>query len=269
MHIPAPGRAPPMKTETLTSSKNPLLKEVRKAIARGALTDSGLCVAEGVHLLDEALRSGCEIGAVLVAESAAGKFDNLPVARLHWIPDSLFKEIAATEASQGIITLVRPPSWTLEQLPADEALWVVLDGVQEPGNAGAIVRVAEAFAASGVVFLKGTVNPYNPKSLRASAGSLFRLPCIHAVEDSALVDAVRRNGLQLFGMFPDGAIPVHEAVLRHPCAIVIGSEGRGVRPAFSSGATGLRIPTTKVESLNAAVAAGIVLYEARRQRGPA
>jgi TrmH family RNA methyltransferase len=265
---PASTKSPAMKTETLTSARNPLVKEVRRAAARGTLTESGLCVAEGMHLLEEALRSGCEVTAVLASERVSETIAVEPLAaRVHLLPERLFRELATTETSQGVIALVRPPRWSLDQFAADRALWVVLDGVQEPGNAGAIVRAGEAFGATGAVFLKGTVNPYNPKSLRASAGSMFRLPCVHNIEDAAFVATVHRNDIHLFGMFPQGSVPVYEADLRQPCAILIGSEGHGVRAELSSAATALRIPTSGVESLNAAVAAGIVLYEARRQRG--
>ena len=106
-----------------------------------------------------------------------------------------------------------------------------------------------------------TVNPYNPKCVRASAGSIFRLPLVHGIEDLAEL-----GDLALYAALPDGTTPVYEAGLGSPCAIIIGSEGRGVRPGLARAATGLRIPTTGVESLNAAVAAGIVLYEASRQR---
>src|SRR6202035_4126314 len=89
-----------------------------------------------------------------------------------------FRDLSSTETPQGVIALVRPPAWTLDQILSGCALVVVLDGVQDPGNAGAILRAAEAFGATGAVFLKGTVNPYNPKCLRGSAGSVFRLPLV-------------------------------------------------------------------------------------------
>ena len=145
-----------------------------------------------------------------------------------------------------------------------ETLMVVLDGIQEPGNAGAILRAAEAFGASGAVFLKGSVDPYNPKCLRASAGSIFRLPVLSGMGEIELDDAMA--GVTVYAAMPDAAISAEAADLSRPCALVIGSEGKGVRRSICQRATGLRIPTTGVESLNAAVAAGILLYEARRQR---
>ncbi len=142
----------------------------------------------------------------------------------------------------------------------------MLDGVQDPGNAGAVVRAAEAFGATGVAFLKGSVNPYNPKSLRASAGSIFRLPLVAALEESALLAALEQKQVTLYAAVPHDGRLLSEADLTGPSAILIGSEGRGVSPRLQHEASGIRIPTTGVESLNAAVAAGVMLYEASRQR---
>ncbi len=203
--------------QVLTSPRNPLVKEVRKALLRGGLTAEGFCVAEGFHLLEEALRSDCAISSIFVLESARPAVEShvkgLRQIRVIALPDDLFQSMSSTETSQGVIALVRPPAWTLEQLFRGQSLVVVLDGVQDPGNSGTIVRSAEAFGATGVVFLKGSVNPYNPKCLRASAGSVFRVPLV-----------LRAKSIEV------------------------------------------RIPTVAVESLNAATAAGIALYEARRRR---
>lgn len=244
------------------SDKNPLIKQIRRAVSRGSLTEDGYAVAEGSHLLEEALAAKCEIGAVIVAESARVHY---PGARV--VSDKTFRELASTETPQGVIALVRPPVSSLEQMTrGDGVLVVVLDGVQDPGNAGAILRAAEAFGASGAVFLKGTVNAYNPKCVRGSAGSVFRVPLITAVEAEEIL---RLTEMTWYAAMPRAQRLASEADLTAPCGIIIGSEGHGVSPALAGRATGLRIPTCGVESLNAAVAAGILLYEARRQRGAA
>jgi TrmH family RNA methyltransferase len=262
--------------ETITSTANPLLKDVRRAVARGSLTEAGWCIAETFHLLEEALRSGSEIKTVLAAESARNavvaqgrRLANVKVAVM---PDALFAGIAATETSQGVMALVQPREWKLEQLLPGAALVVVLDGLQDPGNAGAIVRAAEAFGATGVVFLKGTVSPHNPKTLRAAAGSLFRVPYVHGMESGAARSALGGNHIGLFAAMPaaDGTStrPLAGVDLRSRCALIIGSEAHGVSAGWRAAATPISIPTVGVESLNAAMAAGILLYEARRQRMP-
>jgi TrmH family RNA methyltransferase len=248
------------KIESITSATNPLVKDVRRAILRGGLTDDGWCVAESFHLLEEALRSGREVPVVLISESARCTQNG---RRTVIMPDKLFRSIAATETSQGVIALVEPPTWSIEQLFGPQSLVVVLDGLQDPGNAGAIVRTAEAFGATGVMFLKGTVSPHHPKTLRASAGSLFRIP--YAAGVAADLD---RPGLSLYAAMPfTGSQRLAADVdFKHPCAIVIGSEGRGVSAEVLALCEEIAIPTAAVESLNAAAAAAVLLYEARRQR---
>ncbi len=242
---------------TLTSEKNPLLKQVRRAARQASLTEDGLALAEGPHLLQEALRSHVEIHAVIAAESATLPDLNTRVLR---VTDRAFAGLATTETPQGVVALIRPPVWTPADLLRGTPLVVILDRLQDPGNAGAILRAAEAFAATGAIFLKGTVNPYNPKCMRASAGSIFRLPLLTSVAEDALPD------LPLYAADPRAAELASHAGLAQPCALVIGAESHGVSPALAARARPVRIPTAGVESLNAAVAAGILLYEARRQR---
>jgi TrmH family RNA methyltransferase len=255
---------------TLTSARNPMLKEVRKAILRGTTTADGFAVAESFHLLEGALRSDCGIGAVFAAESVKSAVERhvggLKKVRVMVLPDELFRSISATEASQGVMALVRPPAWTLEQLFRGRSLVVILDGLQDPGNAGTIVRAAEAFGATGVVFLKGAVSPYNPKCLRASAGSIFRVPLVPAMDERLLLAAVEQRKLEMFALMPKGALEVGECNFSDKCAIIVGSEGRGVSERLRGKARDVRIPTVGVESLNAALAAGIALYAARKQR---
>jgi TrmH family RNA methyltransferase len=258
------------RTETVTSPANPLLKEVRRAIARGELTRGGYCVAETFHLLEEALRSDCEVQAVLASDSVRsaveGHVGRLAGVRILVLPDGLFREISGTESPQGVLALVRPPQWRLEQLFRGRGLVVVLDGVQDPGNAGAIVRAAEAFGATGVMFLKGAVSPYNAKTLRASAGSAFRVPLVAALDAVLARAALEQHRLDVYAATPSGAKSLTDVDLTRNCALIIGSEGHGVSERLRAGAFDLRIPVIGVESLNAATAAGILLYEARRQR---
>jgi len=270
-----PGRKeearPPFDTAPLLSEKNPLLKEIRKAALNGSLTDDGFAVAESLHLLEEALESGCEIGSVVVAESARSSLavyaGRLRRTRVSVVADSVFSKLATTQVPQGVLALVKPPMWTFERLLREEkTLLVVLDGVQDPGNAGAILRASEAFGASGALFLKGTVSPYNPKCLRASAGSLFRMPLVASIAEDWFLAAMATHQITLFAATPHASNLVASANLAGPCAVVIGSEGRGVSPTLESHAIRLRIPTSKVESLNAAVAAGVFLYEVASQR---
>jgi len=260
------------RIQTVTSPANPLLKDLRRAIARGTLTSDGLAVAEGFHLLEEALRSGREVPLVLAAESVRSTVERhvagLNGTKTVMLPDALFQALASTETSQGVMALVRPAEWSLDQLFRGQSLVLVLDGIQDPGNAGAIVRAAEAFGASGVIFVKGTTGPHHPKTLRASAGSIFRVPCAAALDPPLVRAALRQHRLDIYAAMPwTGKERRPEDVdFGRRCALIIGNEARGVGNELSSIAENLAIPTTGVESLNAAVAASVLLYEARRQR---
>jgi TrmH family RNA methyltransferase len=260
------------RTERITSPANPLLKDLRRAIARGGLTDEGWCVAESFHLLEEALRSDRKVPVVLASESVAAALERqtsaLRASRVVILPGNLFQSIAATETSQGVIAFVEPATWSIEQLFGGQSLVIVLDGLQDPGNAGAIARAAEAFGATGLMFVKGSVSPFHPKTLRASAGSLFRIPFVFGVDALAACAALKQSRADVYAAMPfTGTQQVARDVdFSRKCAIVIGGEGRGVNRELLEIAADIAIPTTGVESLNAAVAASVLLYEARMQR---
>ncbi len=258
-----PRRTHPSSDARITSPKNPLVREIRKAVDRGALTTDGLAVAEGFHLLDEARRSGVTIEAILAAESVAHHVRG--DEPLTVVPDHVLTTIASTETAQGVIALVRPARVSRADLFRGVPLILVLDGIQDPGNAGTLIRAAEAFGASGVVLAKGTVNAWNTKTIRASAGSVFRVPIFaHASPEMLFEGAI---SVQVWATIPrSGVTPVEAADLIQPCAVVIGSEAKGVSSSWSTIAKPITIPTRSVESLNAAVAGSIILYEAFRQR---
>ena len=248
-----------MVVDFVTSAANPLLKEVRKAQEQGSVTERGWLVAEGPRLVEEAIRSGLHIHCAIVREGMDGYAG--PADRLVTVPDSLFRSLAATETPQGVLVLAEPPRHKRAALFTGTPLIVILDGVQDPGNAGAIARSAEAFGATGLVFGAGSVNPLAPKTLRASAGSLFRVPFLR--------DAQFDPELPCFAGVGRAACAVWDTNLRQGCAVVIGSEGSGLSERFARLAQAVHIPTRGVESLNAAVAASVLLYEASRQRAHA
>ncbi len=257
--------------EHISSAHNPLLKSIRRAAAQGGLTANGLCVAEGPHLLEEALRSGVDIEAIVATEeaisAAAGAAKSMAKTRLLTVDLSVFRGISTTENPQGVIALVRPRAWTEDDLFRRTPLIVVLDGVQDPGNAGTLLRAAEAFGATGAMLLKGTVSAWNPKTLRASAGSVFRLPMIEALRPEAALAALGGRGVAAWSTVMRDGLPANQADLKQACAVVIGSEAHGISAELRKSLKRIMIPTMSVESLNAAVAGAVVLYEAARQRG--
>lgn len=259
-----------VRREAITSVRNPVVREARRAVQKGELTPGGLCLAGTFRLLEEALRSGCEVPYVLAAQSVVSLVEKhvrgLREVRLLVLDDGLLAEVSGTETAQGVVALVKPPVWTLDHLFRGRSLVLILDGVQDPGNAGSLVRAAEAFGATGVLFVKGTVNPYHPKTVRAAAGSLFRLPVLSGLDAAMARAACAQRRTDLYAAAPHGGVAVAEADLTRRCAIIIGSEGRGVSEALRGAALDLRIPTHGVESLNASAAGAVILYEAARQR---
>jgi TrmH family RNA methyltransferase len=254
----------------LTSAKNPFLESVRRAAATGRPMEDGSLVIEGPHLVAEALRGGCMLRRVVTTargcERYAKLLERLPAETIE-IPARAFAAIASTETAQEILALVswHPASW--RKIAGPQALAVVLDGVQDPGNAGTIVRSAEAFGASGVVLLEGSVRVANGKFLRATAGSIFRVPVLEAVKRMELVEQARAFGLALHALSTRDGTILYKADLRSPSALVVGGEGRGVSAELLTYARALSVPAQNVESLNAAVACSIALFETARQRG--
>ncbi len=253
----------------LTSAKNPQLQAVRKAVKSGRPTEDGLIVIEGPHLLEEAYGSRWRVERVFTTAEGLERHDVLfrrTEAEVIQVPSSVFRSISATEAPQDIVALVHPRSWRWEDVSRTPSLMVILDRIQDPGNAGTVVRSAEAFGASGVVLLKGSARISNPKLLRATAGSVFRIPFLEGIEPSEMVQRLAQSKVALFALSAQGTSCVSEADFRQSCAIVAGNEGSGISEEFRSIARQVSIRTFRVESLNAAVACSVALYEAARQR---
>jgi TrmH family RNA methyltransferase len=217
--------------------------------------------------LEEAHRSGIEIVDVFVRSGA--RIPGVPSKAIQEVSPEVFKTIQETEHSQGVIATVRPPHFSLSQvLAASPALLAVLGRLRDPGNAGAILRIGEAFGATGCVALKGTVSLYNSKAVRASAGSLFRLPHVAGVGLQDLAEVLKGRNIGIAGTAPVSDSTIDQWDWRAPTAVLIGNEGAGLNSEeLSYCDTVLRIPhNPAVESLNSAIAAAVILYEASKQR---
>jgi len=264
---------------------NPLVKQLRQAFSRAELTDSGDCAIEGLRILEEAIRSGLRFSAVFFRESAQDRAERLlPQLGAHvetlLLPDALFDSIIPSESPQGVAALVRLKEFSLEDILERLQVGpiVVLAGLQDPGNLGTILRSSEAFGSAGVVLGEGTVRSFNSKVVRASAGSVFRLPVVHRQahglekKESAKLEevseALKRKNVRLIATSSHKGLPITQADLKSPAAIFFGNEGAGLpRDLMAKMDEFISIPhTQQVESLNAGVAASIVLYEAARQR---
>ena len=268
-----------MPIRIVQSKQNQRLKELRKALANPGRDERGLAGIEGPNLLKEALRAGLRIDCVFVAQGSEGLLEGTGLGaetEILAMAKELLDSALTTEAPQAIAALVEPPDWTWAHVlgvhagggaEKSSSLVVVLDGLQDPGNLGTILRSAEAFGADGVICLPGTANAWNPKAVRASAGSVFRLPVL-AVSAQDCFEQLIEAGVKSWTTTVKAAQPANLVDLASPVALLIGNEGNGVSDHLAAQATGrITIPCPgPVESLNAAVAASVLLYEASRQR---
>jgi RNA methyltransferase, TrmH family len=283
-------RASPRAPEPIASRENRWLQQFRTALTgegarRSRPSSEEIVGAEGPRLVETALRSGVEVSAVLVSESGQRHLERVqqwipPTARILRTTDRLFAYAAATEAPQGIAALVRPAAATFDDLVRGIPLVLLMAGVQDPGNVGALVRTAEAFGATGAAACvaggMGTANPLAPKALRASAGAALRLPILRGVATPILLAQLRVAGVRVYAACPDApeAKTPWEIDWRPPAALLVGNEGAGLPQELVHCAdSAVRIPQSSApgaagtDSLNAAVAGSILLYEAARQRG--
>lgn len=253
---------------------NAQVKDLRRAFTAAELTTSGACAIEGLRIVEEAIRSGLRFEAVFFSESAINKAERLlPQIGSHvetlLLPDTLFSSAVPSESPQGVAALVRVKSFTLADLlrTPETGPVIALAGIQDPGNLGTVLRSAEAFGAAGVLIGDNTVSPFNSKVVRASAGSLFRLPVVR-VNLAETIPQLREKGLRLFATSSHKGTALEQANLKGPTAVFIGSEGAGLPRAVTSLLDdSIVIPhAAQVESLNAGIAASILLYEAARQR---
>jgi len=268
-HDPAPGE----RLRRIEGRHNALVKELRGAFAHGELTPDGYCAIEGMRILEEAIRSGLKFKAVFFRSSAENRAERLlPQLAAHvetlLLPDKLFASAVPSETPQGVAALVRCKTFKLEDVlgKSQAGPLLAIAGVQDPGNLGTILRSAEAFGAGGVLLGEGTVSPFNSKVIRASAGSVFRLPIVHT-KLAGMLDQMRELGLRLIATSSHKGTPLDQATLTGPLAVFIGNEGAGLpRELLVEMIETVAIPhSPNVESLNAGVAASIVLYEAARQ----
>lgn len=276
-----------MPVRLVQSKQNARLKELRRTLAAPGGGENrrmggahglvggarGLVGIEGPNLLEEALRAGLRVSTIFVAQGSERLLDALavpPDTEILCLPRKLLDSALATETPQPMAALVELPHWTWTHILGQnqkKTLVVVLTGLQDPGNLGTILRSAEAFGASGVVSLPGTVSEWNPKAVRASAGSVFRVPLLAADAEDCF-SRLRQANVKIFTTAIRTAKPANLVNFTGAVALLIGNEGNGVpRELARQADEEITIPCPgPVESLNAAIAAGVLLYEAARQR---
>ena len=260
----------------ITSRDNALLRHAR-AVRDGKAHES--IYVEGLRLCEEALSSNLNIEAVIYSEQIAKKdraaelihqLENV-AAKSASVSEKLLESISYTKTTQGIVVLAARPEISdteFKKAQSEDPLVVVLHGINNPVNVGAILRTAEAAGATGVITTKGTSDPFSPKSLRGAMGSAFRLPIWAQVEMQDVVSWCRRQKIRTVAADAAGSQSYVNLDWRIPTALIMGPESAGLSEAeLAEADVSVNIPMQgSTESLNVAVAAGILLYEAHRQR---
>jgi TrmH family RNA methyltransferase len=259
--------------DVITSPSNPAVRAARKlARPSSRARAGGRFLLEGPEGIRAALEAGHVPDRLLATERAAARHAGLVNlarqrgAQVTLVAEPVLSGMAATTTPQGLVAVVPSVLRPLEALPPSPRLVCVLAEVRDPGNAGTVLRAADAFGADAVVTTTGSVDPESPKAVRAAAGSLFHLPVLAAVPWPALRAALRERGLRLVGADPHAPRTLDQAPLDTPAALVLGNEAHGLPDEVAADLDlVVRVPLAgRAESLNLAAAAAVLLYEATR-----
>lgn len=256
--------------KTIKSKDNPIYKSVSRLKKKKYRDEAGLYLIEGYKPLADAVASGIKINLIIVKEGTSfeNEFDGAQVCMLD---SRLFDGISETETSQGIVAVAEqsmyPADMLSEFICKSEDNVVVLDRLQDPGNVGTIIRTAEAAGYGAVLVMAGTADVYSSKVVRAAAGSLFRMPVFYAGNNAEAICALKNADLTITATDISSETDYNDVELTKKIALVIGNEGQGVSEAFLKASDiKIRIPMAgAIESLNAAVAAGILMYQLRKK----
>jgi RNA methyltransferase, TrmH family len=261
----------------LTSTANPRVRAAISLRDRRERDRTGLTVVDGAREMRRALDAGVDVAEAFICEpllagaDARAVLDRLQAdgSTVHSVSEPVFARLAFGERAEGIVVVLRIPSLGLDglALPANP-LVIVIEGIEKPGNIGAVLRSADAAGADALIVADPRTDPFNPNAIRASAGTVFSLPLAAASTESTLA-WIRGLGLRVVAARVDADRLYTDMDLTGPLAIALGSESEGLSPVWTdSDIEGIRLPMLGVaDSLNVSVCAAILLYEARRQRG--
>ena len=260
----------------ITSMKNPIIKAIKSLYRKKERMKSGSFIIEGIKIIEEAMAHKHPMKHIVYTDklmTTKGGPEFFQTIRamenLIYVPENIFKEISDTENPQGVLAIARFSFEDLQGLKEKEnPSLIFLDRLQDPGNMGTIIRTADAFNIDGIIITDGSVDPYNPKVVRATMGSIFRLP-IYYIEDSINgLSALKDQGLMVYSTSLEESLPIYDIDYNGGFVLVIGNESTGVSDevyALSDRLIRIAMPG-KAESLNEGVAASIILYEAMKQR---
>lgn len=255
----------------IQSKDNSVIKEVKKLHKKKFRNETGRFLVEGFRFVEEALISSFSVSHIFVSESVKDKYIDFNIEKIlqensvvYFVKDNIFKDLCETVTPQGILAVVENKKFKLEN---KEGFYVLVDKLQDPGNVGTIIRTAHASGALGVIITKGTVDVYNDKTLRSTMGSIFNIPVIED-DNLELIRDLKSKGFKLIVSSLDTDNNFYDIDLIGKVIIAVGNEGNGISDeVYALGDEKVKIPMPgKAESLNAAVSASIMMYEAVRQK---
>ena len=256
--------------DMITSSANQQMKHLSQLMKRAKeRKKEQVFVVEGIKMFQEAPAD--TVVSVYVSESFLEKPEHekcLQGYRYEVVSDAVFREISDTQTPQGILAVVRRMEYTAEDILGETPHVLVLENIQDPGNLGTIFRTAEAAGATGIVLSKDCVDLYNPKVIRSTMGAIFRIPFIYTDDLKGTIDELKREGITVYAAHLKGENSYDMEDYKTACAFLIGNEGNGLTEETAACADRkILIPMEGgAESLNAAVASAVLMFEAGRQR---
>lgn len=255
--------------KTITSMENPIIKRAIGLKEKKNRDKEEAYLIDGFHVCMEALRSGKDVDQLIVSMDLADKNEEILAlseeagVKAIMVPEILLNKIADVKTPTGVAAIIKKDIIREEDFFSDkEGNYLVLDRIRDPGNGGTLIRTSEAAGFKGVIVMKGSVDVYSPKVVRAGAGSILRQPLFFVDSPEELLALNKRYGKTMVVTSPKGAVPYYSTDKRNKLCLVIGNEGEGVHETLLNKAELLiEIPMSgQVESLNAAVAGGILMY---------
>lgn len=260
----------------ITSSSNPMIKEVKSLYRKKERWAKNSFLVEGIKIVEECIDNNYPLSNIIFSQELCnirggeGLWNKIKdYDQLIKVSDKLYREISDMESPQGIMAIARFKMDSIDEIYSkDSPFLLLLDQVQDPGNMGTIIRTADAFGIDGIVVTEGCVDIYNPKVVRATMGSIFRVPIYHTLEGDKIIEELKKKNLKIYSTSLKGDRFIQDVDFNRPSLLIIGNESKGVSPSLEALADSLiKIPMVgEAESLNAAIASSIIMYEAVRQR---
>ena len=260
----------------ITSPKNQKIKQIKSLYRRKNRWDTGLFIIEGVKIIEECIDNNYLLESIIYSDELFSTNGGVEIyeriksyENLIYVPNSLFKEISDMESPQGIMALAKVTERSVEDLyRKDNPFILFLEEIQDPGNMGTIIRTADSFNLDGIIVSEGSVDIYNPKVIRSTMGSIFRMPIYHIEDNIETIERFKSMGFKIYATSLQGEDYIYNMNFKDPSLILIGNESKGLSSELHSLAhKWLKIPILGgAESLNVAIATSIIIYEGIKQR---